>query len=190
MWGKGLCRISNDRRSVWALRLASNPLINWYRIQMDCCCPLWIQSVPALGWFWPISLRFLRRPFVLSLSHSCIFRFFVCVNPFSLASSFSVQWKSKDRDRCEWWHPTSAANCVAHRVYTQHRGGGVAVFSPLLSTIWSKYSLNRMTHQWSIQFHCPIEKIPLLQSWTKRTLLNDRMYESYAPAPSFYQYTI
>lgn len=58
----------------------------------------------------------------------------------------------------------SSELCVAHRVYTQQHRAEASQSFPLSLVQSDRNSLNRMTHQWSIQFHCPIEKIPLLQS--------------------------
>lgn len=45
------------------------------------------------------------------LLHFFLFSLFLFPIKPSVSVVFSVQWKSKDRDRCEWWHTTSA-NCV------------------------------------------------------------------------------
>ena len=124
-----------DRRLL-ASAGPGNPLINWYRIQMDCC-PLWI--VYKLGTIcWTLSLFTLILYFyIFSVClHFASFLFirFPAVKPpfFSLETSFSVQCKSKDRDRCEWWHPNISELCCARERRRR------PVFSSSSSSIWSK----------------------------------------------------
>jgi hypothetical protein len=167
-----------DRRLL-ASAGPGNPLINWYRIQMDCC-PLWIVY-KLWTVCWTLSLFTLILSFyIFSVClHFAFFLFiwFPAVKPpfFSLETSFSVQCKSKDRDRCEWWHPNISELCCV-----SPGSGGVAQSFLLLHLQSDRNSLNRMTHHYSLfNFIVMISKERkkkfFYNSATKTSLLNDHI---------------